>query len=565
MLRFLREIGWGAALATIAAFAGCGGSSGGEAEGGGGREGPGGGAPAGRGTAGDGDSSRAVGPRPCPADFGALDECTQMPVPLDWTAPGGETISIFYGKKRAAGEARAQLWLLQGGPGGSGDVFSRGGYVDRLHDALPGVDVYVIEHRGVGESTRLGCAAQEGAGSDGGADVTEGEWQGCIDALRAEWGDRLRHFSSTAAALDLAAATDATRAEGRALFVYGVSYGTYWALQYLKARPGDASGVVLDSVATPGAQFFTDFGLQFDPVAERLAALCARDATCRAKLGDDPAGAARSIVARVDAGHCFGDDAAPGAVRALLARALQIRGANALVFPLLYRLDRCDEADREAIDHFFSLLVDEGGGSSAGAGPDSFAVRQNIGFSELWAAAPTEAEYDARCRSAAFCTPGDFDLADLWPRYAPPPDVHALPATRVPVLALNGDLDPQTPVEKAERVRAMLGAPGQTFVRVPFSTHFVLDNSPVRTPGAPPCGFQLVTGFVAAPEAPPDLSCLDDLEPPSFEPPPGLARRLFGTDDAWENEPGERRRGGDGAAAAPARRALPYRRPRREL
>ncbi|HEU4408309.1 MAG TPA: hypothetical protein VFS43_23805 [Polyangiaceae bacterium] len=513
------------------------------------------------GTEGGAGPSGEAGPRRCPPNFAALDECATLRVPLDWDEPGGEAISIFYGKRRAKGEAKAQIWLLQGGPGGSAEVFSQTGDIDRLHEALPEVEVYVLEHRGVGESTRLGCDAQESDRSAAGADVSDAELGGCIEALEAEWGEGLRHFSSRAAARDLGAATDATRAPGQRLFVYGVSYGTYWAIQYLKERPADADGVILDSVATPGVQFFTDFGLQYDPVAERLAALCAADATCREKMGDDPYGAARSIMARLDAGHCFGDDAAPGALRALLSQVLQIGGANALVFPLLYRLDRCDPADRDALEAFFSLLVEGPAGSSAGPGPDSFALRMNIGFAEFWSDSPTRAEYDARCAEAAFCTAGDFDRFEAWPRYAPPADVHALPATAVPVLALNGDLDPQTPIEKAERVGPMLRGPAQTFVRVPFATHFVLGHSPVQTPGAPPCGFQLLTGFVRAPAAPPDLACLDDLAAPSFDLPPDAAERLFGTSDAWENEP-------DGFARAPAPRldlARVPARPRRDL
>ncbi len=480
--------------------------------------------------------------RPCPANFEALDECSALRVPLDWEAPEGETISVFFGKKSAKGQAKAQLWLLQGGPGGSAEVFTGAGSdVDLLHDALPDVDVYVIEHRGVGESTRLGCDAQEADGSEAGPDLSEGELPDCLATLRAEWGEGLRHFSSTAAAFDLGAATDATRAPGQQLFIYGVSYGTYWAIQYLKARPSDASGVILDSVATPGAQFFTDFGLQYDPVLERLASLCAADATCREKMGDDPFGAARAILARIEAGGCLDDVAPPGVVRSLLAQVLQIGGFDGLVFPLLYRLDRCDDADRDALDAFFSLLLGGPEGASLGPGPDSEALRENIGFSELWSASPTRDEYDALCAEALICTPGDFERFEIWPRYTPPADIHELPSTAVPVLALNGDLDPQTPIEKAERVEAMLRGPTQTFVRVPFSTHFVMGNSPVKTPGAPPCGFQLVTNFVGAPDAPPDLGCLDDVVPPPFDFPAEVAERLFDTPDVWENDPAERR------------------------
>jgi pimeloyl-ACP methyl ester carboxylesterase len=242
----------------------------------------------------------------CPSPFNQMDECSTLKMPYDLGNVEGEKLDVFVARKKAAGVARGQVWLLQGGPGGTGAVFAarfddEQTEVERIAEAVPDVDIYVIEHRGVGLSTRLTCPRQPGA--DGPPEGLEE----CINALKVSWGPKLPYFSSQAAARDLAAAIDATRAAGQKAFVYGVSYGTYWAIQYLKVRPNDAAGVILDSVATPGNSFFTEFTLQFDPVAEKLAALCAADALCAQKMGPDPWARVRSIMAGVAQGRCLNE------------------------------------------------------------------------------------------------------------------------------------------------------------------------------------------------------------------------------------------------------------------
>jgi alpha-beta hydrolase superfamily lysophospholipase len=83
-------------------------------------------------------------------------------MPLDWSAPGGPAIPVFVSRARAFGVGRGDLWLVQGGPGASADVF--GEFVDELRAMVPGFDIYTIEHRGVGESARLGCPERETRG-----------------------------------------------------------------------------------------------------------------------------------------------------------------------------------------------------------------------------------------------------------------------------------------------------------------------------------------------------------------------------------------------------------------
>lgn len=51
-------------------------------------------------------------------------ECVVTDAPLSWDAPQGPGIDLFVKRVLAASQpARAQLWLLYGGPGGSGVAF----------------------------------------------------------------------------------------------------------------------------------------------------------------------------------------------------------------------------------------------------------------------------------------------------------------------------------------------------------------------------------------------------------------------------------------------------------
>jgi pimeloyl-ACP methyl ester carboxylesterase len=527
----------------------------------------------------------------CAAPFDTMGECGKLQVPLDWSNPGGEKISVFVARTRATGTPRAQLWFLQGGPGASGAVFAErpgadaASVVDQYHAAFPDFDLYIIDHRGVGDSTRLGCLAFESDSSDAGYFLTGEETPKCLEAIKAQWGDRLRFFTSQAAARDLAAATDATREGGQQVFVYSVSYGTYWAIQYLKARPADAAGVILDSVAAPGVQFFNDFGLQADAVADKLAALCAADAVCAQKMGPDPAGHVRGIIAKIrQDGQCFatmkaedeklvaeagGDpeldgnfpdvETYAGVVEQFMRITIQFRSLGPLLFPLLYRLERCEPADALAFRTYALELVTRlAPADDVAAKLDSDMLRLHVGISEIYdPAAPPREAIEKTCDEAAFCSlPVDVVYHDVWPRYELPPDVWQWPDTNVPILAMNGELDSQTPIEKAETIKGNLRAPAQNFVRVPFSTHTVLFNSPVATEGGGTCGGQMVEAFLRDPTAAPASACLGDLVAPTFTRPADFAETFFAQSDVWENDPAEpgtpapalaSRRGGLGA------------------
>ncbi|WP_437275157.1 hypothetical protein WME90_28350 [Sorangium sp. So ce375] len=331
--------------------------------------------------------------------------------------------------------------------------------------------------------------------------------------------------------------------------MYGVSYGTTRALRFLQAHPGGADAVILDSVASPGAQYLSRYDTQFDPVARDLSEVCAADPVCGAKLGPEPWAKLDALFGKLTAGHCaqLGADVALFASVAPLF--VQARSLRAHLFPLAYRIDRCEPADVEVVGHYMQTLLDLLSQTGGGEPRSSVILGTHVALSELWEEpAPTPAELQARCDAQRFCPREAQALGPLyeaWPRYPHDRFWSGWPTSTVPILAMNGQLDPQTPIGLAELSADRLTAPHRTFVAVPWSSHGVAFESPVKTAGAAPCGTQMMAGFIAAPEAPIDTTCLDDLVPVTWDEDPAVIEVLFGATDMWENK----------ASPAPERRA----------
>jgi pimeloyl-ACP methyl ester carboxylesterase len=227
------------------------------------------------------------------------------------------------------------------------------------------------------------------------------------------------------------------------------------------------------------------------------------------------------------------DRAAWSTIASLLIEYYDLR---ALVFPLFYRLARCNPQDVAALSRFFTVLF-----TTEDRGPErgSWALGWNIALSELWEMPAPDAAEIARRRSGAYFWPGELDngaaLHDLWPRYQPDPFANRWPVSSVPVLAMNGTFDPQTPIETARLAATAFTMSYQSFVEFPGAPHGVIFTTPVTDPTQPPCALQTMLAFLANPNAPPALFCQSAVLPLGFAWDPELLVALFGTTDAWEN------------------------------
>jgi pimeloyl-ACP methyl ester carboxylesterase len=467
---------------------------------------------------------------PCTGAYAAARTCGVAKVPLDYGSPEGAKIEIFVARMGSAEPSAPQLYALEGGPGGSANELIP--VLATLVEGRPDLDVIYVEHRGVGRSTPLSCPTA-GAVVDVAAQATA-----CVAEVTAARGNVLAHFTTSNAARDLAVTIQSLRTNEQA-FVYGVSYGTYWAHRFLQLSPFDIDGVILDSAAS-NTQFFDTFQTQNDPALRRIAEHCKSDLACRAALGEDPFARMASIIGGTGSLTC---GAALGIDRALLTEIvigmLRYRSTAELVPSFLARFERCSSADQDAITRLQDALFAPRPEGKAALDPAEVlpgeVLYYNIVFSELWSKpAPSLLSLEQRLATQVVSSRSILDLARrevVWPHY--PSDLYTRQwaTTTMPVLTLNGDLDVQTPIETARAFESSLGGEHTHFVHIPWANHGVIDQSPME--GGGHCGLELIHAFLANPKAAPDTSCTARTLPPNLSSDPDTLGALYGTSDAW--------------------------------
>ncbi len=469
-------------------------------------------------------------------------ECATVPMPLRAGQDGGPTIDVFVKRWAAdAGTRERQVWMLMGGPGGSGMGYEN--VAEQIGGKFTDLEFYIPDHRGTGRSSRLGCL-EEAAVTEGGMFITQGEWPGCLDGVRQTYGDDLGAYATTNAANDLGLLIEKAKSPSQKVFVYGASYGTYWAHRYLQLYPRQADGVVLDSmVPSPGSL------AEQDEDANEAGKLffdgpCKSDAKCSQKLGADPWATANATLQKLKTGHC-GSFAAPYGQPAhvLLRRAFgQMMMGFALrpyIAAALYRADRCSAADEQALARMMTVFY----GPLTAASTTLYklwgwVLSNNILFSELWpAVSPTAADLRA-IREASVVSRDVTSAMDVlvgtWPTYPKDAYVGQWAQTDTPMLMLAGGLDPATLMRKALEVKPHFQGAHQTWVEFPLGAHGILSSSP--TNAGPSCGTAIMVSFMRSPMSPPDRTCMSDLRGLDFTgaATPATTMQLFGVADPWD-------------------------------
>ncbi|UMP00764.1 alpha/beta fold hydrolase [Amycolatopsis sp. EV170708-02-1] len=207
-------------------------------------------------VAGVANGAPAVAWSPCTEEILQRFDCATVKVPMDYSHPDGEQISIAISRSKATEPQRRRgvLFTNPGGPGGTGrDLLYN--YLDTPLSKM--YDIIGIDVRGLGASTPLNCevpVTPDPWSSTRPADtefprITEYEkqWEeGCVRG-----GGPFRHHVTTPnTARDL----DRVRAAlGEEKINYlGVSYGTWLGAVYGQLFPHRLDRSVLDSSLDPG-------------------------------------------------------------------------------------------------------------------------------------------------------------------------------------------------------------------------------------------------------------------------------------------------------------------------
>ncbi|TYK50737.1 alpha/beta hydrolase [Actinomadura decatromicini] len=186
---------------------------------------------------------------PCPEDPAV--QCGRVAVPVDWSRPAGERISVALARRPALDPARrvGSLLINPGGPGGSGVDFTM--FADQVFgpEIVRRFDIVGFDPRGVGRSHPVLCPDSE-TPSVFPSSAEELERLVAGNARRAQACRRLTgplfdHVDTSSVVKDL----DAIRAAlgERRISYYGVSYGTLIGQQYAEQFPGRVRALVLDS------------------------------------------------------------------------------------------------------------------------------------------------------------------------------------------------------------------------------------------------------------------------------------------------------------------------------
>jgi pimeloyl-ACP methyl ester carboxylesterase len=450
--------------------------------------------------AGEPDPRDEFGFGSCPRDLPgstAGRRCAVNKVPLRWDAPEAEKIDVLVARYLSTTPHRGQLWLLDGGPGGTGGIYMLKEIL-ALYTSL-GLDVYVPQHRGTGHSTPLTCEDNEEIGP-------------CGDELLATWGDGLRGFHSTEAARDVGNLIERFRTPDEPVFVFGLSYGSYWAQRYLQAFPAQAKGVILEGVLPLGEALW-DGDVLADAAARSLFQVCRDEPDCAAAFGDeDPEDAAHRVLAESEDPdrRCLG---AQGAARQDVEAVLSLFVAGDLgqfVPGPLRRLARCSPDDQAEILAFVEFVI-----GALSVETDVAMDNQVLGWhvlrTDLMASVttfPLEERLAAReplvFWSGAAPTETFDAIVGGWPvNYPPEPTEQSGLAT--PLLLLNGGLDIQTPSPWARKLAKTLGVP---LVEFPFAGHAVDVSlaSPLGA-GSASCSLGIIRSFIDDPNGEPDASC----------------------------------------------------------
>jgi pimeloyl-ACP methyl ester carboxylesterase len=407
-------------------------------------------------------------------------QCTSVRVPEDRSQPGGRSLDLFVAVLPAntADPRPDPLVILAGGPGQAASALAP--LAQRLREVRRMRAIVLVDQRGTGRSAPLDCRAFA-PDERVDLDLDPGpKARACLAELR-ERGVDPAQYTTTAFVADLEAVRAALGYP--ALNLWGGSYGTRVAQEYLRRHPDRVRSVVLDGVAPPSLAITLDAWQSRQAALEAALAACAADRACATALPDPPGALANLEHALATPRRVTFTDPRTGADVTL---DLTFDQALAALQPLTYAPE------------FTSLLPQILGRAVAGdygplaAASVAFAsdsaeqMNAALHFSVTCAEdVPRTGALPQPARRGQALAAQAIAVCNDWPHQPPPADFATPVTSNVPVLLLSGGLDPVTPPRYAEIVAQTL--PRHRHIVAPGLGHIV-------TPHA--CAPQLVARFV---------------------------------------------------------------------
>jgi len=414
-----------------------------------------------------------------------LAQCGESEVAEDRSKPDGRKIRIFAAVLPAntLSPKADPLLILAGGPGQAASTLAP--FVARLNEVRRSRDVVLIDQRGTGRSSPMQCAAFKPRDDEALETDPVPRAKACAAELLAQGVDAAQ-YTTTAWIADLEAMREAL---GYAQWnLWGGSYGTRVAQEYLRRHPERIRTVTLDAVVPPSMISTLDVWRTRLATFDAVLRACGESPACRSRH-PDPAATLNTIAASLGPAGREIDAVDPRTGESSPVH-LTFDVVLALLQPLLYT----PEAS--------SLLPEMLGLAAAGDYGPLFAATQStsanpveqlnaaLHFSVTCAEDVPRITPDlAAAALAGLRTRGIADnviaVCSVWPRGRMPADFAQPVASDKPVLLFSGALDPVTPPANGDLVAKTL-ANSRHIIASGFG-HIVSPNA---------CGPRLIASFV---------------------------------------------------------------------
>ncbi len=430
-------------------------------------------------------------------------QCGMLEVPENRSAPGGRKIGLAVAilPANTLNPRPDPVFILAGGPGQAATFL--GPFAAQLIGVRKDRDIVLVDQRGTGRSSPLTCAAYKVDDSPQAALELDPlpRAAACAREL-AERGVDAAQYTTAAWIADL----DAVRAAlGYArINLWGGSYGTRAALEYLRRHPDRVRSMVLDGVAPPSMRVSLDVWLSRDAAVSAVLAACTQSPACHA-AHPDPAATLASIRDRL--GPAGRDipmaDPRTGETRTLRFTFDHVIGA---MQPLAY----APELQALLPEMISRAAAGDYGPLYAAAMLATVDLAEQVNNALYYSVTCAEdvpritanaKEALTGVRSKALAERA-LAVCDVWPKGVAPADAATPVTSDVPVLILSGGLDPVTPPANGAEV-------AKTLVN---SRHVVARGyGHIVSPHA--CGPRLIAAFIDDPTfATLPASCVEHLE-----------------------------------------------------
>ncbi|KAK1941828.1 Sorting nexin MVP1 [Phytophthora citrophthora] len=488
-------------------------------------------------------------------------ECVTYNAPLCYpglceTPEGADsTIEVFVKRYPATvgnPKTARNVWLLEGGPGIS-TVPMESTAVD-LQTKLGGsFNMYLMDHRGTGRSTRLSCSAATKLNSSlWGSDVEAPSVGKCAEELISKYGD-MASFSTTSAAKDVATFMG-EHTNGEDTIVFGWSYGTMLGERLIHLDPPEVTGYVLDGVYTSmGArtsefQYNTNADTDFGEVADRFLAMCQKNkkiATRFKKKG--LAGTIKHLITQFDkdpespcaviTSTLFNSTDSTGstsnatevqpasfALRFALGAMMSDSKMRKLIPPVVYRLNRCADKDLDILNRVIQVVQESMTTKVEDETYQSLLLLSVITYSEMWEMpSPSVETLKKRFTDVLMSDAGVYSSTELYcayskeksrtcnqfqtGKYDADPIIYdrdeywnksAVIPTQASVLILSGMLDGRTMHKYAEFLLDALQGDNKELIAFEHATHGTIMSTPLipSDPESPHCGMEVLVSYI---------------------------------------------------------------------